>query len=156
MLDKLKTQFNNKYHNTIRIEPLDASLKKNEQEVFNNRTSPVATATTVVTTTATATATTKFKIGDTVKISRVKGLFEKGYLPNWSEAITYVLKDTNGEIISGSSYNEELQKSKQEIFKIERILRKKKIAEIQHGLVKWIRYNSSFNQWIPMTEMHKI
>jgi len=52
-----------------------------------------------------------FSVGDQVRISRIKEIFEKGYLPNWSEdfyivhevmrtdPITYILKDINGEII---------------------------------------------------------
>jgi len=67
----------------------------------------------------------KFAIGNQVRISRIKGIFEKGYLPNWSEAlytvhevmrtdlITYILKDTDGEIIKGGLYTEELQRGKQ-------------------------------------------
>ena len=95
-------------------------------------------------------------------------MFEKGYLPNWSEAlykiheiksskpVTYVIKDTNDEIISGSFYNEELQKSEQEIFRIEKVFRRKKVKGIQHGFVKWIGYNNTFNQWIPMTDIHAV
>ena len=65
--------------------------------------------------------------------------------------LTCVIKDTNDEIISGSFYNEELQKSEQE-----RVLRKKKIKGIQYGFVKWIGYNNTFNQWIPMTDIHAV
>ena len=107
----------------------------------------------------------KFKVGDKVRISRIKGIFEKGFLPNWSEElfevhkikrsipVTYILKDTNNEVISGSFYNEELQKSDQETFRIEKILRKKKIDGVMHGFVKWIGYNHSFNQWIPIKDI---
>ena len=71
----------------------------------------------------------KFSVGDQVRISRIKGIFEKGYLPNWSEAlytvhevkrtdpITYILKDMNGEINTGGFYTEELQKSNQEVIR---------------------------------------
>ena len=146
MLDKLMKEYNNKYHNTIRMKPIDASLKKNEQEVWDNvynKTQESAPKSAVQNR-----SSSKFKIGDSVRISRIKGLFEKGYLPNWSEAlytihevksskpVTYVLKDTNGDIISGSFYNEELQKSETEIFRIEKILKKKRIAGIPHGLVQ--------------------
>lgn len=110
----------------------------------------------------------KFTVGDQVRISRIKGIFEKGYLPNWSEAlytvhevkrtdpITYILKDMNGEIIKGGFYTEELQKSSQEIFRIEKVIRKKKINGIEHGLVKWLGYDKKFNEWKPMSELKKI
>ena len=29
----------------------------------------------------------KFKVGDKVRISKKKGTFEKGYLPNWTEEV---------------------------------------------------------------------
>ena len=59
--------------------------------------------------------TVKFKIGDTVRISKYKrNTFDKGYTPNWTEEvfiidkikqtnpITYGIKDLNGEEINGS------------------------------------------------------
>jgi len=160
MLDKLLFEYNNRYHTTIRMKPIDAALKENESEVWNNVYANASKNA--------KTSSAKFKLGDTVRISRIKGLFEKGYLPNWSEAlykiheiksskpVTYVIKDTNDEIISGSFYNEELQKSEQEVFRIEKVLRQKKIKGIQHGFVKWIGYNNTFNQWIPMTDIHAV
>jgi len=75
----------------------------------------------------------KFEVGDMVRVSRLKGIFKKGYLPNWSEEvfeivkvnrtkpITYIIKDAHDEIIKGSLYNEELQKTNQEVYRIERV-----------------------------------
>ena len=109
----------------------------------------------------------KFSVGDQVRISRIKGIFEKGYLPNWSEAlytvhevkrtdpITNILEDMNGESIKGGFYTEELQKSKQEVFRIEKIIRKKKINGVEHGLVKWMGYDKKFNEWKPLSEIKK-
>ena len=36
-----------------------------------------------------------FKIGDTVRISRIKGIFEHGFLPNWTEQIYKYTKSTS-------------------------------------------------------------
>ena len=56
----------------------------------------------------------KFKVGDHVRISKLKNIFAKGYLPNWSEETfiikkikntvpwTYVISDLNREEIVGS------------------------------------------------------
>lgn len=64
--------------------------------------------------------TLRYKVGDWVRISKVKGLFEKGYTPNWStevfevyEAIqsnppTYRIRDMKGETIQGLFYEPEL------------------------------------------------
>jgi hypothetical protein len=109
----------------------------------------------------------KYSVGDQVRISRIKGVFEKGYFPNWSEAlhtihevkqtspITYILKDMNGEIVEGGFYTEELQRSKQEVFRIEKVLRKKKNNGEEHGLVKWLGDNKKYNEWKPMSEIVK-
>ena len=79
----------------------------------------------------------KFKVGDRVRISKYKNIFAKGYMPNWSEEIfivskikntvswTYVLNDLNGEKIIGTFYGNELHKTKQNEFKIEKVIKKK-------------------------------
>jgi hypothetical protein len=149
MLDNLLFQYNNRKHSTIKMTPTEAS-----QIVIRN---PVKIE-----------GNTKFSVGDQVRVSRIKGIFEKGYLPNWSEAlytvneikrtdpITYILKDAKGEIIKGGFYTEELQKSRQEVFRIEKIIRKKKINGVEHGLVKWMGYDKTFNEWKPISEIKKI
>ena len=65
----------------------------------------------------------KFKVGEHVRISKYKYIFAKGYTPNWSEENfvvkkikntvpwTYVITDLNGEVIAGSFYERELQKT---------------------------------------------
>ena len=37
----------------------------------------------------------KFKIGDIVRISKYKNIFEKGYVPNWSEEVFVIKKVKN-------------------------------------------------------------
>jgi hypothetical protein len=59
----------------------------------------------------------------------------------------------NDEVITGSFYTEELQKTSQEIFRIEKVIRKKKINGVEHGLVKWAGYHDEFNSWEPMTKI---
>ena len=157
MLDQLMNHYNNKYHNTIKMTPTEASKKKNEDEVLNNQ----GYMDRIV-------KKHKFRIGDKVRISRLKGLFEKGYLPNWSEEVfeiveakdtnpfTYILKDTQGEIIAGSFYTEELQHTSQEVYRIEKVLRKKKIDGVEHGFVKWLGYNKKYNEWIPMKNIGNV
>jgi len=71
MLDKLINDYNNKKHSTIKMTPTEASEKENEIIVFNNINKPLI-----------INNIQKFKAGDNVRISRIKGLFEKIYLPN--------------------------------------------------------------------------
>jgi transposase InsO family protein len=152
MLDKLMFDYNKRYHSTIKMAPTEASKSEasDPPQPMNNRPTK---------------GKPKFKVKDKVRISRTKGLFEKGYLPNWSEEIyeivkvkntipfTYILKDMNNEDIVGSFYTEELQKTTQEIYRIEKIIRKKKIDGVQHGLVKWLGYSNKFNEWKAMSEI---
>ena len=62
----------------------------------------------------------------------------------------------NGEVIAGSFYSDKLQKPNQEIYWIEKVIRKKKINGIEHGLIKWLVYNNEFNEWKPLTEIKKL
>ena len=57
---------------------------------------------------------------------------------------TYFVSDLNGEKISGSFYEKELQKTSQEEFRIEKVLKRK--DDKLH--VKWKGYNRRFNSWI--------
>jgi transposase InsO family protein len=156
MLDKLIFKYNNTKHSTIKMTPTEASQGKLLYNPLPHSEPPVRPR---------APSKPKYSVGDQVRISRIKGVFEKGYLPNWSEAlytihevkqtspITYILKAMDGEIVEGGFYTEELQKSKQEVFRIEKVLRKKKINGEEHGLVKWLGYNKKYNEWKPMSEI---
>ena len=57
---------------------------------------------------------------------------------------TYVINDLNGEEITGSFYEKELQKTSQKEFRIEKVLKGKG----DKLYVKWKTYNNSFNSWI--------
>ena len=86
------------------------------------------------------------KIGDNVRMTTQRRLFQKGYIGNWSEQIfvvsdrmpdilvTYKLKDLAGEDIKGLFYENELQsvtKSEDALFYIERILKtRKKVGKV--------------------------
>ena len=97
----------------------------------------------------------KFKAGVHVRISKYKNIFAKGYTQNWSEEVfvvskikntvpwTYVVSDLNGEEITGSFYEKELQKTSQEKFRIEKVLKRKG----DKLYVKWKEYDNSFNSW---------
>ena len=86
-----------------------------------------------------------------VRISKYKNIFAKGYTQNWSEEIfiiikikntvpwTYVISDLNGERIDGIFFEKELQKTNQQEFIIEKILKRKG----DKLYVKWKGYDNS-------------
>ena len=57
---------------------------------------------------------------------------------------TYVIDDLNGEEITGTIYEKELQKIDQQEFRIEKVIKKKG----DKLYVKWKVYDNSFNSWI--------
>src|SRR6218665_2203222 len=120
------------------MSPKYASMKKNKTIVWRNLNSinnfnpePI---------------TPKFLVGDKVRITKKKTTFEKGYTARWSEDIstvtkflftdlpTYKISDYNGEEIQGTFYEQELQKTTQEIYRIEKIIRKRG----KKSFVKWL------------------
>ena len=95
----------------------------------------------------------KIKVNDHIRISKYKNIFAKGYVLNWSEEVfivnkikntvpwAYTINDLNGELITGTFYENELQKTNQKEFRIEKVLKTKG----DKLYVKWKGYNNSFN-----------
>ena len=57
---------------------------------------------------------------------------------------TYVINDLNGEEIIGNFCEKELQKTDQQEFRIEKVIKRKG----DKLYVKWKGYDNSFNSWI--------
>ena len=57
---------------------------------------------------------------------------------------TYVINDFNGKEIAGTFYQNELQKTDQKEFRIEKVIKRKG----NKLYVKWKGYNNSFDSWI--------
>ena len=105
VLDDVVNEYNNTKHNTIKMKPIDVG--DNKRVYIDEHIEKYS----------------RFKVGDRVRISKLKNIFAKGYTPNWSTEIliinkindtvpyTYNIKDLNGEEIIGSFYDRELQKS---------------------------------------------
>ena len=134
-LDKLVNEYNNSYHRSIKMKPINASIKLNEDTFRNNLYNFKITN-----------KKPKFSIGDRERVSLLKNAFEKSYTSNYSEEIFiidniktsnvhyYFLKNVQGEKIDRMFYQEELLKTKQnDLYIIEKIISKNK----DRYLVKW-------------------
>ena len=151
ILPKIVEEYNNRYHSTVKMTPKEASKKTNESIAYLNSYHSGAPQ---------RLKKPYFKIGDKVRISKYREIFDKSYKGNWSEElfvinkiqptvpITYKIKDLLGEDIKGSFYRQELQKADQEIFRIEKVL--KKDYKNKRMFVKWKGYPDKFNSWEPL------
>ena len=112
----------------------------------------------------------KFQVGDRVRISKVKRMFEKSYLPKFTEEMftiyrrfarqvpVYKLKDDAGEILDGTFYEAELQKviKEDDVYRVEKVLRKRKRKGVVGYFVKWKGYSSKFNSWVAESDISKL
>ena len=64
---------------------------------------------------------------------------------------TYVISDLNGEEIVGSFYEKEVQKTDQNEFRIDKVIKKKG----NKLYVKWKGYNNYFNSWIDKKDINE-
>ena len=155
ILPKLMKIYNNRFHSTIKMKPMEVN-KSNEKYIKENIYTYNKTS-----------KNPKFKINDLVRISlKRRNLFDKPssnikwseelfiiHSINKSNVITYKIKDLNNEIIKGIFYEKELQKTKNisQVYIIEKIIRKNK----NKYLVKWRNYSNDFNSWIDKDDIIK-
>ena len=144
VLDDIVNKYKNTVHRTIKMKPTDVTSNSYAQyNEYSNKKDP------------------KFKVGDCVRISKYKNCFVKGYLQNWSEEVsiiikiknkvlrTYAISDLNSKPITGSFYEKELQKINQKGFRIEKVLKRKD----DKLYVKWQGYDNSFNSGIDKKDL---
>ena len=147
ILEKLVTKYNNTYHKTIGMKPINVN-SKNESIILKQSFTKLKTI---------DPRGLKFKSGDSVRISKFRDLFEKGYTPNWSNEIfkikkvqmtnptTYILEDEEKKPILGGFYEKELQKvTYPDVYLVEKVIKRKR----NKVLVKWLGLPSSKNSWI--------
>ena len=63
--------------------------------------------------------------------------------------MSYVASDLNGEEITGSFFEKELQKTSQKEFRIKKVIRRKG----DKFYVKWKGYDNRFNSWIDKKDL---
>ena len=98
ILDLLVNQYNNSIHSSIKMTPMEASRKENENKVWRNSYPEFVGKT----------LTPKFSIGDHVGITENEKIFDKGFTQRWTEEVftiskiqltipvTYKITDYNG------------------------------------------------------------
>ena len=155
VLQKLIESYNNSKHRSIGRTPSSVS-KENETEIWLTQNSLVKNA------------KAKYRIGDSVRISRINNSpFIKNFNNNWSDEIfqingidtrqtpiMYIIKDYDNDIIQGKFYEQELQViPKPDVFRIQTILQTKGTGKNKQFFVKWHGYSKP--SWISFQDLVK-
>lgn len=162
ILQDLLHSYNHSYHRSIKMRPCDVN-SSNIMTVWRNLYDN---------TNITPKTTSLLSVGDHVRITKYKHIFQKGYETNWSDEVfiissilnrspfkVYTLKDLDGEAITGTFYGKELQKviySPSNQFKIDKIISSRYSGPRKEVLVKWRGYPNKFNTWLLASEIEKI
>ena len=147
-LNDFVESYNNSYHRSIGRRPNEVT-KKDEDRIWRRLYGKYQNC------------PSKLRIGQKVRVSKVKGDFEKGYVPNWTEEHfliknctdeskpTCQLVDDLNEDIKGHWYQEELQPIEENRYLIEKVLKKRKVISGKtEYFVKWKGWPNKFNSWI--------
>lgn len=146
ILQDVIDDYNSTYHRTIKMKPVDVT-RENENLVYNRSYRHILINNRPI----------KFKLGEYVRISKYKRLFEKDHTSSYSAEVfqvykikktvptTYILKDLAGNEIKGGFYEQELQSTKhKDVYLVEKIL--KQSANKAKSLVKFFGFPKP--EWI--------
>lgn len=154
ILPKVTNEYNNSKHSAINMKPIDVKDEKDVDRIklfmFDQLRKSKKENT--------------LNVGDSVRISKYKSIFAKGYTANWTTEIfeikkifsgnptTYVLQDEHGEEIVGRFYAEELQKTNfPDTYLLEKIVNKNKTKGTAN--VKFLGFDSV--EEIPLSMLPK-
>lgn len=164
VLDDLVHSYNSRGHRTLKyMSPADAEKEKNQNKVLsahNERYEDILRKK----------KKPKYVVGQRVRIKTLDGRFARGYHQTFSQEHfeivkvkknmpipMYILKSLNDEEeITGGFYAEELQPiTTNNVFKVEKVLQKKRIDGRTQLLVKWQGWDERHNSWIDASAVTK-
>ena len=164
-IDKLQqfvSGYNNRFHRTIRQSPASVNAENHSQVWFKMYAEPLLLK-------PGGPYKQRFKIGDFVRITHIKSPFTRDFYQRWSGEIfsiekvvtynripMYTIIDYHSEPITGHFYAQELQRvdiDKDSPYKVEKVLKTRRVRGKTEYLVKFIHWPAVFNQWIPETDM---
>lgn len=154
VLQDLVKTYNNRTHRMINMTPhqaenntnnhLKISLLQAKRDSFVKQQQP------------------KYSIGTYVRIAKQKGKFSRGYEEQTKQEIfkiykidltkkipLYYIETYNGdEKIKGGFYSFELTPVSTDIFRVEKILRRRTVRGVRQLYVKWKGFDNKYNSWI--------
>ena len=157
VLDDIVNAYNHSVHRSIRMRPVDV----------NNEEAATKAWMSLYYKDSCTQRKPALAVGQHTRISRSKGEFEKGYMPNWGREHfvvrerlayphpVYKLEDTLGEPLEGYFYGKELQAIPKITLQVESVIRRRKRKNRKEVLVKWVGFDEKFNKWIPNKDLPK-
>lgn len=162
LLDNALNIYRTRKHRTIKMSPENAEKNENSIEVRANLLDFFHKK-------RIKSKVPMFKLGDTVRMSKYKNVFHRGYAENNTDEYftiisvnnklpgspRYILKDTKNDIIKGSFFEEEIIHYKPgEYFDIQ-ILNERGRGKKKQYFVHYAGYPSSFDEWTNAENLKK-
>jgi len=166
IIKDLVRSYNYRWHRSIKMRPVDVN-ESNEKLVFKNlyglnNLNEIYAKRNV--------KKNYIKIGSIVRKKYDLSKLDRGYYPNWSDQTfkvnkridkigknQYIIEDFRGDSSKRRFYQEELQEiGNRPAYRVEKILKRKKIGSILHYYVKWTNYPASENSWIPAKNLFNL
>ena len=155
--------YNHSKHRTIGVEPANVTLDMSF-DIWKKAFNPLKSRALA------RKRKPKFKVGDIVRLSIHKGVFEKGYVGTFKEdyfviekvkklsyPFAYKIKEFDtGVVLNGIFYEQNLQKIKftknqpsKKLFVVQNIITSKIINGVKFYFVKFKDFPNSYNRWVP-------
>ena len=164
VLDDLLIGYNKSYHRTIKARPIDVN-EDNYKRIFYN----IYGVSTERDYLLSQKSKPKLIVGDKVRKKYELKPMDKSFYPNWSDVIYDVSKTIKGKYkpmyglttfdgikLPYKVYPEEVQKVKDNLYRIEKIIQRKTLKGKKGFIVKWLGYSSEHNSWVPEEDIVRL
>ena len=162
VLPKLIDSYNHTIHRSIKTQPANVT-DKNKKDVFFNLYHCKDEREYLLS----KHHTNKLQPDQTVRMSYELNPFDKRFYPNWTDVIytvdksikgkpLYVLKTFDGKVLPRRYYPEEVQKVKENLYRIEKIVRRQTRNGKPGFIVKWLGYSPEHNSWVQEEDIRNV
>ena len=169
VLQDVISAYNERPHSTLK------GLTPNEAELDINKAKVLTALNMHYTKVIGKTPKKEYKIGDWVRINLLRHKFARGYTEKWSREIYEIINlskrmpitmyelmsltsENSNEVIDGFFYRNELTRVNflDNIFKVEKIIKKRRKSGIYECLVKWLDWPERYNSWEKCADIENI
>ena len=112
----------------------------------------------------------RFQVGDRVRIRKEQRVFDRGYNEKFTAEYfevtsvnhrlpipTYTLKSLDdGEVVAGDFYGNELQLTKGDVWKVEKVIKRRKRGRRNEVFVKWLGFGNRHNSWVDERDIQDV